>query len=36
MVPTARTRSEEILAAPVQVASLSEAVDLVLGERNRA
>ncbi|MDQ1749905.1 MAG: hypothetical protein QOE71_961 [Pseudonocardiales bacterium] len=36
MVPTERTRTEEILAAPVQVATLGEAVDLVLGEGKRA
>jgi D-glycero-D-manno-heptose 1,7-bisphosphate phosphatase len=33
LVPTGRTRVEEVAAAPVRAASLAEAVDLVLGAR---
>jgi HAD superfamily hydrolase (TIGR01662 family) len=33
LVPTGRTRAEEVAAAPVRAASLAEAVDLLLGSR---
>lgn len=33
LVPTERTRAEEVAAAPIRAANLAEAVDLVLGRR---